>query len=317
MKYNRQWIFVTVLTMLGFAMLACAGGLGAQPPTSAALPTAPGGEAATPTTASGVLPAPTTDPAAQPTSSEAFTPPSAPAPNSEMSGISFYEDFDLFSSWSGEIVPAGQDMQGATDSPPEMSLPSYYRFDLDGYQVAAGLIVSKPRIIVIPVANIVEHSYLLEDITYLEHILADHPTEFVNNGLIGDYPLPTIPVGMVPMWFHTQTQYLDFQNGRGIRFLTSYTHMPTPLTNEMVLYNYQGITLDGKYYVAAYFAITHPSLPGRYQSSEEWPEAFKANSEAYTDEMVAMLAQADPASFIPGLARLDQLIQSLLVEPVQ
>ena len=58
-------------------------------------------------------------------------------------------------------------------------------------------------------------------------------------------------------------QYLDFRKLKGVFFLVQYSQdmTPTPLNNEELTANFQGLTKDEKYYIAARFSITHPSLP--------------------------------------------------------
>lgn len=54
-----------------------------------------------------------------------------------------------------------------------------------------------------------------------------------------------------------------FQSGEGVLLLTQYSQdmAPTPVNNEELTYNFQGITKDRKYYVAASFAVTNAALP--------------------------------------------------------
>ncbi len=58
-------------------------------------------------------------------------------------------------------------------------------------------------------------------------------------------------------------EYLDFSKVSGVFFLTQYSQdmTPTPLNNEELTAVFQGLTKDGKFYVAARFSITHPALP--------------------------------------------------------
>jgi hypothetical protein len=58
-------------------------------------------------------------------------------------------------------------------------------------------------------------------------------------------------------------EYLDFPTLTGVFFLVQYSQdiTPNPLNNEELTANFQGITKDHLYYVAARFSITHPRLP--------------------------------------------------------
>ena len=61
----------------------------------------------------------------------------------------------------------------------------------------------------------------------------------------------------------SKTQYLNYENVSGVVFLTQYTQelTPNPLNNEELTYNFQGLTKDNRFYIAARFAVTHPKLP--------------------------------------------------------
>jgi len=58
-------------------------------------------------------------------------------------------------------------------------------------------------------------------------------------------------------------QYLDFPKVIGLLFLVQYSQdmTPTPLNNEELTADFQGLTTDQRYYVAARFSITNPRLP--------------------------------------------------------
>ncbi|MEO8354588.1 MAG: hypothetical protein ABI621_01610 [Chloroflexota bacterium] len=45
---------------------------------------------------------------------------------------------------------------------------------------------------------------------------------------------------------HPLMQVINFQNGRGIRFLTQYAQYPAPINNHELFYHFQGLTNDGK-----------------------------------------------------------------------
>lgn len=64
--------------------------------------------------------------------------------------------------------------------------------------------------------------------------------------------LPTFNAGQV---FHSNERPFAFQNGTGIRFLTQYAQAPYPVNNFSLFYTFQGLTNDGKYYVAAILPI--------------------------------------------------------------
>jgi hypothetical protein len=128
---------------------------------------------------------------------------------------------------------------------------------------------------------------------------------------------PSVPEGEIPLLplinaaqvFHAQVQYLDFQNGSGVRFLTHYSQeVVGRLTKENVFYTFQGLTRDGKYYVAAFFPITSPGLRDE-MLEEPWEVA-----QAHLAEDIQHLDSFSSQVFEPDLEILDSILESLVIE---
>ena len=128
---------------------------------------------------------------------------------------------------------------------------------------------------------------------------------------------PPVPEGEIPLLplmnagqvFHAQVQYLEFQNGSGVRFLTHYSQeVVGRLTQKNVFYTFQGLTLDGKYYVAAFFPITAPGL--RDEMLEEPWDVAQARLVADIQHLDSLSSQA----FEPDLDVLDSIFESLVIE---
>jgi hypothetical protein len=92
----------------------------------------------------------------------------------------------------------------------------------------------------------------------LQKILRERPNKLEHRGDVPDIPSINASPSIV-----SRFQYLDFRSGSGILFLTQYSNemAPNPINNEELTLNFQGLTKDGRYYLAARLAITHPSLP--------------------------------------------------------
>ena len=102
-------------------------------------------------------------------------------------------------------------------------------------------------------------------------------------------------------------EYVDFQNGSGVRFVTQYAQARVTLNNYEMFYTYQGLTSDGAYYVAAILPVSHPTLAAEAESIDE------VEFGTYLDETVARLDAQAGASFTPDLGLLDALFRSLEV----
>jgi hypothetical protein len=113
---------------------------------------------------------------------------------------------------------------------------------------------------------------------------------------------------------HPHIQYLDFRNGQGLRYLTEYGNGISPIHNAGLIYTYQGITGDGKYYVAAVLPVNHPSLPADATVTGNEPPSFQSDYPQYKMDIAQSLNVQAPATFTPDLTRLDAMLSSLKIE---
>jgi hypothetical protein len=98
-----------------------------------------------------------------------------------------------------------------------------------------------------------------------------------------------------------------------VRFLTQFDQGPLPINNAELIYTFQGLTDDGKTYIAAVLPVTHPGLLASQQFSAQ--QAAELNDfSAYLAKTVTWLDQQPSGSFTPDLAKLDDLIQSIEVK---
>ncbi len=127
--------------------------------------------------------------------------------------------------------------------------------------------------------------------------------------------LPPVPAGQV---MRAQAEYLPVTDGMGIRYLTSFASDVSPLTDDRILYTYQGATSQFKgdkpgYYIAFTYPIKTGVLPTELRADFDY-NAFSNN---YVKEMNAAIQKintADPNSFDPTLAQLDQLVKSIKID---
>jgi hypothetical protein len=80
------------------------------------------------------------------------------------------------------------------------------------------------------------------------------------------------------------------------------------LTNQNIFYTFQGLTQDGKYYIAAFFPITASGLSDELVQ-EDWQAA-----QAHLAEDIRHLESLSSQDFEPDLEILDSIIESLVVE---
>lgn len=179
------------------------------------------------------------------------------------------------------------------------------------------------KISIIPIEEYMQMSDIAADrISFLQQKLA-------NNELTGVTVLPPFSAGLV---IDTQNAKIDFQSGSGIRAVQQYAQAPVPISNEYLIYSFQGITNDGKYYISVIAPIRVPFLvetaynpdPSSTTPTPVVPEGgfiFPAltgfnNPEfaQYYQSITDKLNQTPADQFTPSIPTLDALIQSILVQ---
>ena len=83
-------------------------------------------------------------------------------------------------------------------------------------------------------------------------------------------------------------------------------------TEAFAFYTFQGLTGDGKYYLAAVLPVSHPELPSTSFLTAEETEKL-GDFQVYLIEASAWLEGQPVESFSPTLSTLDALVQSIAV----
>jgi hypothetical protein len=196
-----------------------------------------------------------------------------------------------------ETVPAQSE---SPDAPYWAYGPEYTVITLQGYPVTNHFF--QPQIFIYPVAEMTASNEGMGTMAAdLQALLGtQNPGE----------TMPYLPLYNAAQVFHTQVQFLDFSNGRGVRFLTQFSQGLVLINNNDLIYTFQGLTNDGRYYIAAVLPITQQDLPADTSGIEEWPE----DVQGYLATTAATLDQQLADSFSPDLNALDALIRSIEVK---
>jgi len=128
---------------------------------------------------------------------------------------------------------------------------------------------------------------------------------------------PFVPFFNAAQTFEAQAMPLKFQNGAGIRMVAQYDQAFMPINNYELIYHFEGLTSDGKYYIIAIFPTTLPTLATENKYDAPIPAggiSFNQDDPAaYYKAITEQLNAVAPETFIPNLTTLDALIQSLKV----
>ncbi len=183
-------------------------------------------------------------------------------------------------------------------------LPEYTLVTLEGYPISEHLM--QPQIFIYPVEDLVKVNEGAGDIVTSLQTLLKSPQEIDH--------MPFLPLVNASQVIHVHLQYLDFKNGQGLRYLTEFDQGLIPINNSELIYTYQGLTSDGKYYVAAVLPVNHPSLPADGKITGNEALEFTSDFSMYLVEVVKNLNSLADNSFSLDLARLDAMMSSLEIK---
>ena len=170
----------------------------------------------------------------------------------------------------------------------------------------------EPEIRVYPVEELVAMGRN-EELDKLRAILADAGTEPTDDSL------PLVPYYNAAPLVSAQFDQLSFAGGSGVRFLTEYAQEAAPVINDGLIYHFQGVTDDERYYIVAVLPLRGDMLADGFAPDASIPPGGVPNPESglgdpeYYRAVDAALEQAGSQAFTPSLDALDQLIESLKV----
>jgi hypothetical protein len=206
------------------------------------------------------------------------------------------------------IIPASLD----PNAPFWDIYPAYTEIALDGYVLQNTF--HQPKIFIYPAGEYAKvNEGAAEIITGMQELLANQNAPMPQN-------MPFLPLFNAGQVFHSNEQFLTFQNGTGVRFLTQFAQAPYPANNHDLFYTFQGLTSDGAYYVSAILPINAAFLSADGNPETPLPAdgvPFDWNNfenvPAHFELVKQKLNATDPTAFTPSLTNLDALIQSMLI----
>lgn len=227
------------------------------------------------------------------------SPTDTPIPDISFRGVSFSYDRSLANEIQPEIVPS-------VGEPALDIAPEHIRFSFEDYPHLPAF--HEPRLLVFPVeayANLSPQA--AERVVDLRNLLQEKPRSVSDE-------IPFLPFWNAAQILRTNPVYLQFQGGSGVRFLTQYGQAAWPVNNFDLFYTCQGLSQDGRYYIAAIFPVSHPELPadGEEYIGDDWM-SFELNFTEYLEQIEFFLNAQSETRFTPDLSSLDAMIESLAI----
>jgi hypothetical protein len=272
--------------------------------------------------ATSVPPTSTLVPTEVPVPTEAAVPTATPLPPKGQAfsyqGVSLIRPDGIGSGLVGKLAPA---VKGDDNTPDFVTHPPYIEISVQGYPTQNKY--HKPRLEIYKVADLMAGSDFLKGIVAnLQAIVAQKPPLVSAASQLPTQTLPFLPVFNAAQIIHTKGQYVTFKNGTGIRYLTQFDQAFLPINNQEVIYTFQGLTSDGKYYVVAVLPVAAPVLAPTddYKATGKAFVPFPADTsdpqvvQRYFQDVLAKVDALADSEFMPSLTLLDAMLQSVQVQ---
>jgi hypothetical protein len=230
--------------------------------------------------------------------------PTLPQANVTCNELTFYLDPALGNDYECETVPEST----SSDIPMDVFIyPAHTELTIQNYPLTHTQF--PPQIWIYPVDRFSE---LLPDV--LPHRVSDLE-RLIASGTWGSGELPFLPPIPELQTFFIHETGMSFNGGKGVRFITEYSEVLFPINNKSILYTFQGLTDDGKYWVAVTLPISHPILPADYTTLPEGytEEDLILNYSSYVSDVQDALEAQAPGSYFPTINSLDSLVKSITV----
>ncbi len=241
---------------------------------------------------------------AQPEEQDASEPEKAEAPSEEFyfeqDGIKLHYDPQLVI----DIAPHIETIPASSGGGYEYAHPDIVHFNLYMEQTQVYVVPLQEYEDVLDIApGIIADLYRLND--------------SINNfsDCVPELPLSTFFHMCDHQQFNSNLSGLDFGNGSGVRFVTVYGIQDmVPVDNENLVYVFQGLTDNGKYYIKAVVRLLYSQLPEVGEIPVDvYAAADFATVQQYFEGFEQLLNQNE-AEFSPKLDWIDAFLGSLRVE---
>jgi hypothetical protein len=201
----------------------------------------------------------------------------------------------------GDIQGEWQKSSGSNMNNP---YPAYMHYDL---------ILDAGTISLVAVSSLEYVSYSLElALDELEGLLMAQPTAGLD--CIPEVSKDSSIQNCDHQQFVSNIKYLDFKNGTGVRWVTVYAIQDArAVSNEFLVYRFQGLSHNGECYLKASFRLTHNDLPDNAMiPNDVYADASGVLLQEYFANFQSLLNN-NPGGYQPSVEHFDAIIESLAV----
>jgi hypothetical protein len=202
--------------------------------------------------------------------------------------------------------------------PPGSVTPAYtaLSFFIPGSQQSVDL-NSAPALLVYSVDNInalgdANFSDALAQIKGLD--LKADSNSFAGVDLTGKTGLPYLPPQDATQVMRILPAVITNDGLSGVRYYTYFSQSINPIMDDQIWYTFQGLTADGKNYVAFSYPVLTDQLPTEVPANFDYA-TFSAGYKNYLSSTFGMLQALDPDTFTPTATSLDRMMNSIKITP--
>lgn len=148
----------------------------------------------------------------------------------------------------------------------------------------------------------------------LRQLLADRPDPSTLGSIDDDAitRMPYLPIEEAAQAIAARIQYVDTPELAGLSYVTGFRQDTFPFARNDLWYTFQGLSTDGRWYVAVAWSLRAEGFPARVSNAEARRAGRNARTwRRYIERTVATLDAAQPTGFRPSLDTLDALVRSI------
>jgi hypothetical protein len=148
----------------------------------------------------------------------------------------------------------------------------------------------------------------------LQQLLAERPDPSTLGSIDEDAitRMPYLPIEEAAQAIAARIQYVDTPELSGLSYVTGFRQDTFPFARDDLWYTFQGLSTDGRWYVAVSWSLRAEGFPARISNAEARRAGRNARTwRRYIERTVATLDAAQPTGFRPSLDALDALVRSI------
>jgi len=151
-------------------------------------------------------------------------------------------------------------------------------------------------------------------IAQLQELLKERPSTVPSGGKQGDkyakyQQLPDYPPRNAGHLLQIKMHYLDARWGSGLFYVTQFVQDEEWPDNEQLVYLFQGLSKDKRFYVATDVRVTHPSLEAARVRKER-----ESDPDALTEKLSSIMAKDRDEAFTPPLNKIRDWVSTFKIE---